>query len=156
MYVRWKKRQMTRTGRCRGWNQIGAHALTAVLVESRRVNGSPRQRFIAHLGTIRVWEQGRGEVAIGTGGQAWWAEIIAFWDRLSRKLDALEEPPDRDAVEAMVSANVPRPDDKLRSDRPPGAEGASQSQVVIQPPPGPGANSTHWAKWRPVSRSMST
>ncbi len=105
---------MTRTGRYRGRHQTGARALTGVLVESRRVNGSPRQRFVAPLGTVRVWEQGRGEAAIGTGGQACQAEIIAFWDRLSRKLDAIEEPYDRDAAEAMASANVPRPDDELR------------------------------------------
>ncbi len=39
---------------------------------------------------------------------------IAFRDRLSRTLDAIEGPYDRDAVEAMVSAIVPRPDDELR------------------------------------------
>jgi hypothetical protein len=80
------------------------------LVESRRVNGSPRQRFVAHLGTIRVWENGEGEVTIGNGGQARQSGIIAFWDRLSRKLDTIAEPYDRAAVEAMVASRVPRPD----------------------------------------------
>lgn len=111
MYVRWKKRQMTRTKRLTGRHEIGAHALTGVLVDSRRVNGSPRQRFVAHLGTIRVWENGKGEVTIGSGGQARQAEITAFWHRVSRKLDTIAEPHDRDAVEAMVAARVPRPDD---------------------------------------------
>ena len=113
MYVRWKKRAMTRTGRFRGRYQIGAHALIAVLVESRRVNGSPRQRFVAHLGSIQVWENGRGDVAIGTGGRAYRAAILGFWARVSRELDAIEEPYDRDAVEAKISASVPRPGDKL-------------------------------------------
>jgi hypothetical protein len=52
-----------------------------------------------------------GEVTIGSGGQARQAEIIAFWHRVSRKLDTIPEPLDRDAVEAMVAARVPRPDD---------------------------------------------
>jgi hypothetical protein len=110
MYVRWKERQMTRTNRYLGRHRIGARALTGVLVECRRINGSPRQRFVAHLGTIRVSENGMGEVAIGTGGKARRADIVAFWDQVSRKLDAVEVPYDRDEVEAMVSAKVPRPD----------------------------------------------
>jgi hypothetical protein len=109
MYVRWKKRPLTRTQRCQGSHQTGAHALTGVVVESRRVNGRPRQRFVAYLGTITVWDNGWGEVAIETGGRAFRFEITGFWDRLSRKLDSIEAPLDRDAVEAMVAANVPRP-----------------------------------------------
>ena len=54
MYVRWKKRAMTRTNRYRGRFSIGAHALSAVLVECRRFEGKPRQRFLAQLGTIEV------------------------------------------------------------------------------------------------------
>ncbi len=114
MYARWKKRQMTRTERGRGPCPTGAHALACVLVECRRVNGRPRQKFVARLGTLEVWENGRGEVAIGTGGCAYAAGVIAFWDRLSRRLDALKVPHDRDAVEAKVAAKVPRPDDEMR------------------------------------------
>jgi hypothetical protein len=84
------------------------------MVECRRVNGRPRQKFVAHLGTIQVWENGMGEVPIGTGGRAYPAVIIAFWDRLSRKLNALQAPHDRDAIEARVSAKVPRPDAAMR------------------------------------------
>ena len=36
MYVRWKKRPMTRTQRSCGQHRIGGHSLTTVLVESRR------------------------------------------------------------------------------------------------------------------------
>ena len=111
MFVRWKKRQMTRTGSLTGRYPIGAHALTAVLVESRRVNGSPRQRIIASLGTIHVWEDGRGEVAVGTGGRARMGDVIGFWDRVSQLLDTVEQP-DRDAVEKMIATRVPRPDDE--------------------------------------------
>ena len=84
------------------------------MVECHRVNGRPRQRFVAHLGTIQVWENGMGEVPIGTGGRAYPAVIIGFWHRLSRKLDALQVLHDRGAVEAKVSAVVPRPDAAMR------------------------------------------
>lgn len=110
MYVRWKKRPLTRTGRFRGRCLIGAHALSAVLVESQRVNGSPRQRFVAHLGTVRVWENGRGQVEIGTG-RALHSEVMGFWGRVCRSLDGVEEHFDRDVVEAMIGATVPRPCD---------------------------------------------
>ncbi len=99
---------MTRTGRYRGRCEIGAQALTAVLVESVRVNGSPRQRFVAHLGTVRVWENGRGQVAIGTG-RASPSDVRGFWGRVSVRLDAVQSPLDRDAVERMVAMTVPRP-----------------------------------------------
>ncbi|MHC4128747.1 MAG: hypothetical protein ACYTE6_07535 [Planctomycetota bacterium] len=49
-------------------------------------------------------------MTIGNGGQARQSGIIAFWDRLSRKLDTIAEPYDRAAVEAMVASRVPRPD----------------------------------------------
>ena len=49
MYVRWKKRERSR----RGWHTEPPQLLTAVLVESRRVDGKPRQRTVAYLGSIR-------------------------------------------------------------------------------------------------------
>ena len=109
MYVRWKKRQMTRTDRHRGRYHLDTHALTAVLVESRRDAGRPRQRFVAHLATMWVWNNASEGMEIGTGGRASEAEITAFWVRVAQKLDAIEEPFDRDAVETRISANVPRP-----------------------------------------------
>src|SRR4051794_35317314 len=47
MYVRWKKRMRSRRHR-----PTGEHMLTAILVESRRVDGKPRQHILAYLGTI--------------------------------------------------------------------------------------------------------
>ncbi len=100
---------MTRTNRCRGRFSIGTHALSAVLVECRRVEGKPRQRFIAQLGTIEVWDDdGRGDIAIGTGGRASWPCVVAFWQRVSRKLNTLRVPCDRRVVEGMIAARVPR------------------------------------------------
>ncbi len=100
---------MTRTDRYRGRFSIGAHALCAVLVECRRVNGKPQQRFLAHLGTIEVWDDaGTGDIAIGTGGRAKGPAVVMFWRRVSRKLDTLGLPSDRLAVEDMIAAKVPR------------------------------------------------
>ena len=110
MYVRWKKRPMTRTQRSCGQHRIGGHSLTAVLVESRRVAGSPRQRFVAYLGVIQVCEKGEGPVMIGSGGWAHPPVIAAFWTTVSRKLDTITEPYDRCAIESMISAKVPRPE----------------------------------------------
>jgi len=109
LYVKWKKRTMTRTNRYRGRFSIGTHALSAVLVECRRVNGKPRQRFLAHLGTIEVWDDvGRGDIAIGTGGRASRPAVVVFWRRVYRKLDTLRVHCDRQAVEGMIAAKVPR------------------------------------------------
>ena len=92
MYVRWLKRDLTRTTRIHGRFGIGGHALSAVLVESRRVAGKPRQRFVAHLGTIRVWDamMGKGDVPIAGGGRAHHVDARGFWDSVSRKLDVIE------------------------------------------------------------------
>lgn len=109
MYVKWKKRAMTRTDRDRRRYCIGAHALTAVLVESRRVSGKPRQRYVAYLGTLEVWDDSRsGNIVIGTGGRAKWPAVVMFWQRVSRQLDALPVWCNRPAVEGMIAAKVPR------------------------------------------------
>ncbi|MHC4108375.1 MAG: hypothetical protein ACYSTY_09860 [Planctomycetota bacterium] len=104
---------MTRTGRHFGRESIGAHALTAVLAESRRVGGLPRQRFVAYLGTIQVWENGWGQTAVGggrgPGGKAFQVAIARFWADVFRRLDSVEEPHDREAIEAAIAAKVPRP-----------------------------------------------
>ncbi len=101
---------MTRTNRCRGRFSIGTHALSAVLVECRRVDGKPRQRFIAQLGTIEVWDyDGRGDIAIGTGGRASWPCVVAFWRRVSQKLDTLRVPCDRLVPAVDTLSTVPMP-----------------------------------------------
>jgi len=92
MYVRWKKRMRTRQG-----VPTGMYALTAVLVEGVRVNGKPRQRFVAYLGTI--W----GIVTAVHGHR------LRFWKRVDANLDRLTEPVDRERTEAKLAEVVPRP-----------------------------------------------
>jgi hypothetical protein len=110
MYVRWLKRELTRTTRFHGRHSKRGHALSAVLVESRRVAGSPRQRFVAHLATLQVWDTatGKGDVSIARGGLAYRHEAEIFWERVSGTLDAIGQAFDRDLVEARIAARVPR------------------------------------------------
>ncbi len=85
--------------------------MSAVLVESRRVAGRPRQRFVAHLATIRVWDAatGKGDVPIAGGGHACRVDARGFWEGVSLKLDVIGWAFDRDIVEARIAARVPRP-----------------------------------------------
>lgn len=48
MYVRWNRRKRTKAT----WRRKEGDYLTAVLVESIRVDGKPRQRMIKSLGSI--------------------------------------------------------------------------------------------------------
>ncbi len=62
MFVRWKKRKL------RSWG----YSYTAVLVESYRVNGKPRQKIIASIATIKdrdygnSWERSRFWAVVGS------------------------------------------------------------------------------------------
>ncbi len=66
-------------------------------------------RFVAHLGTIRVWDamMGKGDVPIAGGGRAHHVEARGFWEGVSRKLDVIERAFDRDIVEARIAAACP-------------------------------------------------
>ena len=138
MYVRWKKRRMTRSE----WVHVaddwprdpddmgyhakqpgrpqGCYALTATLVESKRVNGKPRQRHVAYLGTITVWDDlpWYGEswrtLPIGTGGVACESHTVSFWDDVRKRLDALNGRVGRKRIMASIAATVPRPNAKTR------------------------------------------
>ena len=86
MFVRWKSRQLA-----------ADVAHSAILVESVRIDGKPRQRFIAHLGTIRPRY---GAVA-----------VIAFWHDVDNVLDQIDC--DREHVTAQIVKRVPRPSQAL-------------------------------------------
>ena len=95
MYVRWKRRKLTR--RLRDDSEPG-HSLYAVLVKSERINGQPRQRVIKHLGSFRG--KNIPEVIIRD----------YFWRRVQAKLSKLDLNPETQAkVEAQLSRRVPRP-----------------------------------------------
>lgn len=98
MYVRWKTRMKTRHRR-----PTGEHTLNAVLVESVRVNGKPRQRFICHIASI-------GEKRTG----AYWHRFD-FWARAGDVLDLLQLTDEaRQTIEAQLTARVPYPTEEDR------------------------------------------
>lgn len=94
MYVRWKRRAQKKTSR---WNP-DPQLLAAYLVESRRVDGKPRQRVVAYLGSI-------GEGFLGEAGPR-----AYFWRQANSRLDALAlSPPARATVESALLQVVRRP-----------------------------------------------
>jgi hypothetical protein len=104
MFVRWKRKRRKET-----WDREGSsppYTLSAVLVESRRVDGRPRQRFVKRLGSL--WE-GR----IDGPDRGWWRAV--FWRDVDKNLDALGlDVETRARLEIQVTRRVPRPTEEDR------------------------------------------
>jgi len=101
MYVRWQRKQ--RADR----DNLGP-LLCAVLVESRRVDGAPRQRTVAYLGGIR---EGCIESALG--------RHLNFWQDVTQRLDQLGDglaPDQREKVEEALAKRVRRVTDAERAE----------------------------------------
>jgi hypothetical protein len=93
MYVRWKRRPLKKSNSY----DPDPQQLTAYLVESRRVDGKPRQRTVAYLGSIR-------ERFLSEPGRRRW-----FWREIAPRLDALALPHiEREAIETTVARIVAR------------------------------------------------
>src|SRR5262245_7554279 len=83
MFIRWKRRQLRRNA---------GVALEAVLVQSVRVNGLPRQRLVRYLGSIRVHERWTA------------ASVHAFWQGIDARLTALAlDPVERQVLEQQLA-----------------------------------------------------
>jgi hypothetical protein len=103
MFVRWKhykrssKKKYIRDGKC-GWlDPQGSELLVAVLVRSERVNGKPRQRTVAYLGSIR--EDHLGEVGLRN----------RFWESADEKIETLAlKAEERQKCEAALLTRVAR------------------------------------------------
>ena len=99
MFVRWHRRPLKRVSCWLGETEDTHWA--AILVESHRVDGKPRQRHIAYLGGI-------GETSLVDERKChrgW------FWERVSKKLDGLDNrlgPDERANIEARIAEKVPR------------------------------------------------
>jgi hypothetical protein len=87
MYVRWQRRPHKDT--------------TAVLVESIRVNGKPRQRHIAYLGSFGRWLLEPHNV---DRRAQWWRNVTSKLDALGKRVS----PDDRRKIEAALTKAVPR------------------------------------------------
>lgn len=91
MYVRWQRKQRADSD---GYGAL----LTATLVESRRINGKPRQRSIAYLGSIR---EGKIERVLSHHGY--------FWRDATKRLDLLDMTRgQRDKIETALVSRVRR------------------------------------------------
>jgi hypothetical protein len=98
MYIRWQSRRRSRSQF--GWSPDGDVHWKLVLVESARIDGKPRQRHIAYLGSVT-------ESALKLPVQ-----VCHFWDRLDERLGQLGNQlkvSDRTRIETAISAKVPRP-----------------------------------------------
>jgi hypothetical protein len=99
MFVRWKIRKSTDTGG-RYFRRRGQATHYAVLVESVRIEGKPRQRFVAHLARIA---EGKQEIH----------DRADFWRAAISGLDKLGiNGPARERAEAKLAEKVRRPTDE--------------------------------------------
>jgi hypothetical protein len=89
MFVRWKRRRLRRH-QDTAWD--------AVLVQSVRIAGAPRQRTVRYLGSIRAQYRTAP------------AHRQAFWAAVEQRLAPLAlEPATRQAVNAQLEQQIPRP-----------------------------------------------
>jgi hypothetical protein len=95
VFVRWKRRPLQHRHE---WSPPDEQALYAVLVESARVDGKPRQRVVGYLAAIR-----EGELASALA-------VERFWRDVDRVLDTLALDDKRPSIEGKIAATVPRPD----------------------------------------------
>ncbi len=100
MFVRFKK--LKRIG--------GGNLLAAYLVESKRIDGKPRQRIIAYLGSIRLlyakaYVRYRKEVVDPVAR----AKRDEFWRTVEAKLNSLDIP-----MDARIIAQI---EDKVQRDK---------------------------------------
>ncbi len=97
MFVRWKKRRST--DRAFWHAKHGSVTHYAVLVESVRVDGQPRQRFVAHLTSYNEGDNRNAEM-----------KPVDFWRQAEHRLNGLNLDGDlRARVEAKLAERMPRP-----------------------------------------------
>jgi hypothetical protein len=95
MYVRWQKKKR-RTSQA----MLG-DLLCVTLVESKRVDGKPRQCVIKYLGSVRE------EALNHEFGKL---RIDGFWQSVTAKLDELNLPKEvRKKIESKIEVRIPRP-----------------------------------------------
>ena len=96
MFVRWKYRPARRV---KSWSVPDERIRYAVLVESRRVEGKPRQRVIRHLAAIRD-----GDLRHPMTVDRFWTQVDGHLGELGIHGAA------RLAMEATIAERVSRPD----------------------------------------------
>lgn len=87
MFIRWGKHFLKKDS-----------SLYVALLKSVRVNGQPRQVYIAYLGSIR-------ESRIPSVPRR-----LSFWDNIELKMDALSlKPEEKESIKRELNKKVPRP-----------------------------------------------
>jgi hypothetical protein len=101
MFVRWKRRKrIAKDPFTFGRKHVAKTDLSAVLVRCERLDGKPRQRIVAYLGTIQEGYL-KGEHS---------AAREYFWENADRRLSSLGlAKTERQEIEAALVARVPRP-----------------------------------------------
>jgi hypothetical protein len=110
MFVRWKRRQRTRTGWVKRKGKYvkaregtGEWVKSAVLVESVRTESGPRHKHVCYLGTIRE-----------RSADAYPARVH-FWKSADRNLDrAGLAGSERERIVLVLESVVPKPDEASR------------------------------------------
>jgi hypothetical protein len=102
MYVRWqwvgdRKRQGDRYFCRRGYADV-----YAILVESVRVDGKPRQRHVAYLGSVR-FDRDRQQATSPHYRAWWWHDVAAKLAKLGNVIPLDQHP----RIEAALAKRVP-------------------------------------------------
>lgn len=99
MFVRWKRRKkaVSKPGRRPRRRSDAGDSLYCVLIESRRVDGNPRQKVICYLGSV---DEGHLD-------KTW--QRVDFWDAVKPKLERLDlTRKERARIEGSIQLRVPR------------------------------------------------
>ena len=97
MYVIWRKRKREHYA---GWGEIGDVRLTPIIVQSRRVNGKPKQEHIACLPSF-MESHISGVSAVG-----YWAAVEKQLARLTNRISQ----DDLQKIRAALDKVVPKPE----------------------------------------------
>jgi hypothetical protein len=97
MFVRWQRSRSQALNFWRAESDDKRARLKAILVESVRVNGKPRQRHIAFLGSIAS-----GDATGGAAGKRFWCDVISKLKHLDNRIG----PEDYERIVASIAAKV--------------------------------------------------
>jgi hypothetical protein len=103
MYVIWRKRKREHYA---GWGKVGDVRLTPIIVQSRRVDGKPKQQHIACLPSIIESDIEKGPV---------W-----FWDKTEEQLARMTNripPEEMEKIRAALEKVVPKPELEFAEER---------------------------------------
>ena len=103
MFVRWKRRESSYKPSSEYGRYIAANrgaSIYAVLVESVRVNGKPRQNFVCHLAKVREAELTERYLP------------FYFWKKVTEKLNSMSlDESERVKIEQQLAVKIRRPSD---------------------------------------------